>query len=120
LLYHVSAPGNWKEWLEKAGAQDAIPNLTGSFDQVSILIQAAMADIGVALVARCFIKEELAQGKLVIPFDLPIELTRGFFLCCRPQRSSMPALVAFREWVAGMAQASLAEAGVCSSSQATA
>lgn len=111
LLYHVSAPGNWKEWLEKAGAEDAIPNLTGSFDQVSILIQAAMADIGVALVARCFIKEELAQGKLVIPFDLPIELKRGFFLCCRPQRSAMPALEAFREWVVGMAEAPLDEMG---------
>jgi LysR family glycine cleavage system transcriptional activator len=71
-----------------------------------------MADIGVALVQRCFIKEELAQGKLVIPFDLPIELKRGFFLCCRPQRSAMPALEAFREWVVGMAKARLDEMGV--------
>jgi DNA-binding transcriptional LysR family regulator len=112
LLYHVSAPGNWQQWLHKAGAQDAIPNLTGSFDQVSILIQAAMADMGVALVQRCFIKEELAQGRLVMPFDLPIELARGYFLCCRPQRSSMPALAAFRAWMVEMAKAPLDEAGV--------
>jgi DNA-binding transcriptional LysR family regulator len=112
LLYHVSAPGNWQQWLHKAGSQDAIPNLTGSFDQVSILIQAAMADMGVALVQRCFIKEELAQGRLVMPFDLPIELARGYFLCCRPQRSSMPALAAFRAWMVEMAKAPLDEAGV--------
>ena len=69
-----------------------------------------MADIGVALVQRCFIKDELAQGRLVVPFDLPIELTRGYFLCCRPQRSALPALVAFRTWLVAMAKASLAEA----------
>ena len=108
LLSHTSSPGNWAHWLRAAGAGDPHPTPANTFDQVSILIQAAIADMGVALVQRCLVREELASGRLVAPFDLPIEASRGYFLCTLPQRSELPALAAFRAWLLDMAAADAA------------
>jgi LysR family glycine cleavage system transcriptional activator len=105
LLYHTSAPDKWRLWLRDAGMPDAAPKLTSGFDQVSILIQAVKTDMGVALLQRCLIQEELASGQLVAPFDLPISLPKGYFLCAPAQRRGHPALAAFRDWLLEMAQA---------------
>ena len=109
LLYHTTSPGNWTHWLRAVGAPQAVPNLATAFDQVSILLRAAMADMGIALVQRCLVREELKAGQLVVPFDLPVELERGYFLCTLPQRRDMPALVTFRDWLLERAAADIAE-----------
>jgi len=105
LLYHTSAPGNWKEWLGQAGVKTPKPNLVSGFDQVSILIQAAVADMGIALLQRCLVEEVVASGRLAVLFDLPITLKRGYFLCMPSDRTASPALMAFRQWMVSMAQA---------------
>lgn len=111
LLYHASSPGNWAQWLHAAGAPGARPNLGLAFDQVSILIRAAIADMGVALVQRCLVQEELASGRLAAPFDLPIGVQRGYFLCAPLQRRELPGLRAFRRWLLDSAEKETAPAG---------
>lgn len=99
LLYHTTAPTNWAHWLQAAGVPSAAPRLGKGFDQVSILIQAVKADMGLAVLQRCLVREELAAGRVVAPFDLPIHLTRGYFLCAPRERRDHPALRLFREWL---------------------
>lgn len=105
LLYHTSAPNRWLLWLRKAGVPDAEPKLASGFDHVSILIQAVKTDMGVALLQRCLVQEELASGQLVAPFDLPISLPKGYFLCAPVQRRSHRALAMFRQWLLQTAEA---------------
>ncbi|WP_229882915.1 LysR family transcriptional regulator [Pseudorhodoferax aquiterrae] len=99
LLYHTTAPGNWAQWLREVGAGDRDPNLSTAFDQVSMLIQAAIADMGVALVQRCLIREEARSGAVAIPFDVPVTLQRGYFLCTPQHRRPKPGFAAFRRWL---------------------
>jgi DNA-binding transcriptional LysR family regulator len=99
LLYHVSAPASWQLWLQAAGMPRGAPKLGSGFDQVSILIQAVIADMGLAVLQRCLVRDELASGRLVAPFDLPITLPRGYYLCVPVQRRDHPALDAFRSWL---------------------
>ncbi|WP_454742334.1 LysR substrate-binding domain-containing protein [Cupriavidus necator] len=99
LLYHTTAPANWQNWLQAAGVPNAAPTLSTGFDQVSILIQAVRADMGVAVLQRCLVRDELAAGRVVAPFDLPITLQRGYFLCAPKERRDHPALNRFREWL---------------------
>lgn len=99
LLYHTSAPANWPHWFHAAGVPSAAPRLATGFDQVSILIQAVRADMGVAVLQRCLVREEIAAGRVVAPFDLPIRLTRGYFLCAPRGRRDHPALARFRDWL---------------------
>lgn len=99
LLGHTTSPDNWAQWLAAVGAAGARPSLATAFDQVSILVQAALADMGVALVQRCLVRAEVESGRLAVPFDRPVALPRGYFLCCPPARAAQPALAAFREWL---------------------
>lgn len=108
LLAHSTSPGNWAHWLHAAGAGEVVPELSTVFDQVSILIQAAMADMGVALVQRCLVRAELDTGRLVAPFDLPITLPRGYFLCSLPGRHMAASLPVFRQWLLEMAREDIA------------
>jgi DNA-binding transcriptional LysR family regulator len=108
LLAHSTSPGNWAHWLHAAGAGEVVPELSTVFDQVSILIQAAMADMGVALVQRCLVRAELDAGRLVAPFDLPITLPRGYFLCSLPGRHMAASLPVFRQWLLEMAREDIA------------
>ncbi|WP_159916040.1 LysR substrate-binding domain-containing protein [Pantoea sp. 18069] len=99
LLYHTTAPGNWTQWLRAVHAGRTAPNLTTAFDQVSMLIQAVIADMGVALVQRCLVKEALQSGAVAVPFDLPIALQRGYFLCTPHDRRPRPGFAEFRRWL---------------------
>lgn len=99
LLYHTTTPANWQHWLEAAGVPSAAPQLTTGFDQVSILVQAVKADMGVAVLQRCLVRDEIASGRVTAPFDLPISLQRGYFLCAPKERRDHPALGVFREWL---------------------
>ncbi|MBB1632790.1 LysR substrate-binding domain-containing protein [Cupriavidus sp. UME77] len=103
LLYHTTAPANWQHWLSAAGVPSAAPALATGFDQVSILVQAVKADMGVAVLQRCLVRDEIAAGRVVAPFDLPIRLTRGYFLCAPRERRDHPAFAKFRAWLLGMA-----------------
>lgn len=108
LLYHTTAPGNWAQWLQAAGAPERTPRLSTAFDQVAMLIQAVIADMGVALVQRCLVSRELASGAVAVPFDLPITLSRGYFLCAPSGLRPKPALTAFRRWLLEVARTEVA------------
>lgn len=104
LLYHTTAPANWLHWFEAAGVPSAAPRLASGFDQVSILVQAVKADMGVAVLQRCLVRDEIATGAVVAPFDLPIRLQRGYFLCAPRERRDHIALSRFRAWLMEVAQ----------------
>lgn len=104
LLFHTTAPANWQHWLEAAGVPSAAPRLATGFDQVSILVQAVKADMGVAVLQRCLVRDEIAAGAVVAPFDLPIRLQRGYFLCAPKERRDHVALNCFRAWLLEVAK----------------
>lgn len=99
LLFHNAAPANWQHWLQAAGVPNAAPALATGFDQVSIIVQAVKADMGIAVLQRCLVRDEIASGGVVVPFDLPIRLPRGYYLCTPRERRDHPALNRFREWL---------------------
>lgn len=86
LLHHTSAMEGWREWFEQAGC-DTRRSLEGArFDQYSLLSQAAAAGFGVALIPRCLIEDELRDGKLHVPIQLPIRARQGTTCAIRSRR----------------------------------
>lgn len=69
------------------------------FAQYSALIQAALNGLGIGLVPKLLVQEELAEGALVSPCGAPVSVNQGHYLCYRPDRLDLPAFVAFREWL---------------------
>ncbi|WP_313619604.1 LysR substrate-binding domain-containing protein [Achromobacter sp.] len=100
LLYHTNGMDNWAQWFTGAGVPRDSVALANGFDQVSILIRAVMADMGIAVLQRCLVRDELQSGRVAAPFpELPVRIARGYHLCAPAQRRDHHALTCFREWL---------------------
>ena len=71
------------------------------FEQFAMVSQAAVAGLGLAIVPRFLIEEELRSGALVVPVDRPISGSEGYYLVYPQARAQLPAVVAFRDWLLG-------------------
>jgi DNA-binding transcriptional LysR family regulator len=100
LLHLTTRAQEWREWFSVH--QIPVHNLRAGpqFELTAHLIQAAVLGIGIALVSRCLVEEELRNGTLVSPLAerLPAR-NRGYYLIYPPEKASFPPLVAFREWL---------------------
>jgi DNA-binding transcriptional LysR family regulator len=98
LLHHSAHPGDWALWLKAQGVDAALPRLASGFDLAAALIEAVVADMGVAIVQLCLVERELASGQLVLPFRGWLSSGRGFYLCRKADREDSPDLDAFLRW----------------------
>ena len=69
LLHHLARPGDWTRWFASQG--DPPPDLSSAsgFRLYSMLVQAAVEGMGVAIGHPAVIARELSQGTLVPLFD---------------------------------------------------
>lgn len=99
LLQHATRPHAWVEWLATVDAPGVNPLKGPRFEHFSMVIQAAVAGLGVGILPRFLIESELASGALVVPFDRPVRSTHAYYLVYPEQKRDLPALKAFREWL---------------------
>ncbi|HEX7682553.1 MAG TPA: LysR substrate-binding domain-containing protein [Trinickia sp.] len=98
LLRVSSFPDAWREWCAHFGLPHDALLLGPSFELTSHLIQAVMAGIGVGLVPRMLVADELSEGRLTCPFD-PVPSSRSYYFTYPERVRHHPALAAFREWL---------------------
>ena len=72
-----------------------------AFDTALLAVSYAMAADGVALADVDMFAPELADGRLVMPFDSVIADGFGYYLTLRPEDLSDPAIALFRSWLIG-------------------
>lgn len=100
LLYHGNGVENWAQWFSAVGAPRERLKLASGFDQVSLLVRAVMADMGIAVLQRCLVRDDLLAGRVAAPFPgLQARIARGYHLCAPPQRRDHYALACFRKWL---------------------
>lgn len=105
LLSVSTRPQAWRDWFTAQGLSPRGMQMGTQFEFTAHLIQAATAGMGVGVVTRVLVDEELRNGSLVIPFDLPVPGRHSYFLTYAPEKAHFPPLVAFREWVLAQAHA---------------
>lgn len=99
LLHLTSRPDAWRNWFECAGLS-GFNSMQGSrYEHFSILISAACAGLGVALIPRFLIHKELMRKELVVAFDLPVESDTAYYLVYPEDKPVRSALDCFREWL---------------------
>ncbi|RQT71432.1 LysR substrate-binding domain-containing protein [Burkholderia cepacia] len=100
-LVHEQAEIAWSAWAERHRASQMNALAGPRFEQYSVLFQAAQAGLGIALVPRFLILDNLAAGTLVEPFDAPVDVdAQGHYLCYAPERlDTSDALRQFRNWM---------------------
>ena len=98
LLHLMTRPDAWSDWFESDGLQ--APKDQGSlFEQISIIAQAAVAGLGVALLPKFLIRSELDRGELVMILDKPLQSDFGYHLITPVNKLNYAPTIAFREWI---------------------
>lgn len=105
LLRHVTVPQHWPLWAELNQLPE-LRTLTGpQFDNYHAMIQAVVSGLGVALLPRCLVADELANGVLIAPLaGQPgggYTATAGYWFCFETDRGHTVALTHFTNWLAG-------------------
>lgn len=98
-LLHGDRGEAWTQWLENAGDLELDVSRGIRFDDCNLMIEAAIEGQGIALAFKSLIGRELAEGRLVCPFDLPLEPASWYYLLTPREWAQRPKIRAFREWV---------------------
>ena len=99
LLQHTSVPHAWQHWCQAHGVAGVNPFAGQQLDQFHTLIRAVAAGMGLALVPRCLVRDDVAAGVVSAPLDDGYTDDLGYWLCYPESRAHHPPLVEFRDWL---------------------
>ena len=105
LLQHFQMSTYWAEFTESHGLRGAVPAHTIRYGYMSVIVKAAVAGLGVALMPRCFIREELASGDLSEVAPLRFESATGYWLTRPSVSAHRPEVDALETWLVAEAAA---------------
>ena len=96
---------DWRLWLTAAGLPVEMSRQGRlSFDLSLMTVQAAIDGLGVAIGRTAYVQDDIAKGRLVVPFKMALPTDAGFYLVTPEGRSDQPKLKAFRQWLKTAAQ----------------
>ncbi|WP_395676218.1 LysR family transcriptional regulator [Inquilinus sp.] len=98
------APPGWAEWA--AGIGEAYRPAAGevAFSLSSAAIDAAINSRGFVLAQLSMAGEDIAAGRLVVPFDVPLRLPDPYFLAWDPSALRKTHGAQLRDWVVSVAR----------------
>lgn len=104
LLQLATRPGAWKAWFDGIGLSGASGFRGPTFEYFSMVVQAAIAGLGVAVVPLFLVSDELAGGKLVMPFDRPVRSPDRYYMVCPEGKQDSYRVKQFRSWLSEQAE----------------
>ena len=105
LLHQSARQEAWRQWFEIAGLRNFNAMGGARYELFSMLVEAAKAGIGVALVPRFFVLNEVASGELVIPCTQVLHNQRSYYLVYPEDRLESAPLQTFCQWLREQANA---------------
>lgn len=101
LLQQSTRPYAWRQWFASLG-QRVAHDMTGPrFELFSMLAQAAIHDMGVALIPPMMIEDELGSGALVTAMSHEYLSDKAYYLIFPEHYSESKTFHAFRDWLLG-------------------
>lgn len=98
-LLHGDRGEAWTQWSKDAGNLELDVSRGIRFDDCNLMIEAAIEGQGIALAFKSLVTRELTEGRLVCPFDLPMEPASWYYLITPQEWVKRPKIRAFREWI---------------------
>ncbi|MCC6075831.1 LysR family transcriptional regulator [Pseudomonas sp. GCM10022188] len=112
LLQQSTRPYAWRQWFGSLGLQVEGDMRGPRYELFSMLAQAAMHGMGVALIPPLLIQRELAEGRLIVPLQHAYLSDKAYYLIVPERKAESAALRAFRDWLLDQAQSYRAEMGL--------
>ncbi len=98
LLHLSTRDDHWTKWFQLNGIQNEISQGI-TFEQFSSVAQAACAGLGVALMPRLFVENELKSGALKTFEAGECKSSSSYYFVTPKHRSTYAPVRAFREWI---------------------
>lgn len=101
-LLHTSGSydDDWRLWLTAAGLPVDLSQLRSiSYDLMFMTLQAAIEGQGVAMGRTTYVQDDIAAGRLVVPFQIKLPEESGFYLVAPTAQREKQKLATFREWL---------------------
>lgn len=99
LLHARPRPDDWSRWLKHAGMDNIRAEAGSSFESLGLVMEAAMAGLGIAMAIEALLEPDLASGRLAIAHRTVRPTRRYFVLQYEARLADDPALAAFSEWL---------------------
>lgn len=104
LVSHYRPKTDWELWARTHGYEKEIaPTPSMSFSSSVLTWQAAMDGLGVAMGQMALLDKDLADHKLVAPFELPVQTGRSFYLLRPRLQREVRKVRLFRDWIRSQA-----------------
>ena len=105
LIHVLDEIDDWRLWLKAAGVSGIDPAKGPKFDSTPMALQAAASGAGIAIGRRRLIEEDLASGRLVVPFDIELADGCAYYFVTPEARANVPKIALFRDWLLAEAAA---------------
>jgi LysR family glycine cleavage system transcriptional activator len=89
----------WLQWFKLVSDLPFKPVNEVLTEDLAVAHQCVISGMGMGLTQRHYVIEDLAAGRLVIPFDVPLRNDSGFYVVCPVEHVTQPKNAAFREWL---------------------
>ncbi|PLP55572.1 LysR family transcriptional regulator [Mesorhizobium loti] len=99
LLHLATRPKAWADWFHQAGVQTQAAFQGHRFDQFTMMIEAAHAGLGVALLPRYLIEQELNAAQLQVAIDLPLPTENGYHFVMPNGKLDHPVANQLYHWI---------------------
>jgi LysR family glycine cleavage system transcriptional activator len=97
--YADSSNPTWADWLRLAGVEGIDSTRGPSFWPSHLVINAAIDGLGVALAKKAWVEMDLAEGRLVRPFDISLPVEFGYYVVYPEERVDNLQIMTFVEWI---------------------
>ncbi|MEI7432262.1 MAG: LysR substrate-binding domain-containing protein, partial [Betaproteobacteria bacterium] len=99
MIPDIDKRPSWDEWMKLAKVR-GVDTESGPRYSNSILVhEAVLEGQGVALVIRQYIEDDVAMGRLVIPFPITLPAAYSYYLVISKKDVSKAVVQEFREWI---------------------
>ncbi|MEN8503535.1 MULTISPECIES: LysR family transcriptional regulator [Paraburkholderia] len=99
LLQQSTRPYAWRDWFASRGMKVDTDMSGPRFELFSMQTEAAVRGMGIALIPRLLIEDELRRRVLVPVANHDFLSDRSYFLIYPEQKSDSPSLGTFRSWI---------------------
>ncbi|MEG0968305.1 MAG: LysR substrate-binding domain-containing protein [Pseudomonas sp.] len=104
LLQQTTRPYAWRQWFNSLDMNVARDMTGPRYELFSMLAQAAMHEMGVALIPPFLIQRELAEGRLVVANRHGLSSIKAYYLMIPERKVESASLRAFRDWLVAEAE----------------
>ena len=88
----------WKDYRRLQGGPEDTPQPVRNFDRADLMLQAAIAGLGIALGRSLLIEDDIQAG-LLVPVGRPARVAAAYWLVTKPELAESEAIRSLRKWL---------------------